>query len=108
MAIAAPTVTNSVTVSGGGEIALTNDTGTDPTTVLQATTLTLSSSANPSTVGSSIAITATVSSNLATGIVVFFDGYTPIDARMVTGGQAVLNTALLSSGNTFPDSELQR
>jgi uncharacterized repeat protein (TIGR01451 family) len=32
---APPTITNSVTVSGGGELNTSNDTGTDPTTIIQ-------------------------------------------------------------------------
>jgi hypothetical protein len=95
---AALTVTNSVTVSGGGEINTGNDSGTDPTTVLQKTTLTLTSSANPSVTGASVALTATVSNTAATGTVVFYEGGTPIAAEPVSAGQAVFNTSLLASG----------
>jgi len=41
---AAANVTNSVTVSGGGETNLANDTATDPTTVVQVADLTISKS----------------------------------------------------------------
>jgi hypothetical protein len=96
------TVTNSVSVSGGGENAQTVP-GTDPTTVLQTTSLVLTTSVNPATVGSSIALTATVnyanaSSTTPTGTVVFYEGLTPIAAQPVVAGQAVLNTTLLSAG----------
>lgn len=39
---APPTITNSVSVSGGGELNTSNDTGTDPTTVIQLPDLTIS------------------------------------------------------------------
>jgi uncharacterized repeat protein (TIGR01451 family) len=39
---AQPTLINSVTVSGGGELNTSNDTGTDPTTVIQLPDLTIS------------------------------------------------------------------
>src|SRR5205814_505887 len=60
---APPTVTNTATVSGGGETDATNDTANDPTTVIggtAATTTTVSSSANPSIYGQSVTFTATV------------------------------------------------
>jgi uncharacterized repeat protein (TIGR01451 family) len=38
---APPTIINSVTVSGGGELNTSNDTGTDPTTVIQLPDLTI-------------------------------------------------------------------
>jgi uncharacterized repeat protein (TIGR01451 family)/CSLREA domain-containing protein len=41
---APPSVTNSVTVSGGGEIATGNDSATDPTTVVQVADLTVTKS----------------------------------------------------------------
>jgi hypothetical protein len=95
---AALTVTNLVTVSGGGEFITTNDTSSYPTTVIQKTSLALSSSPNPSFTGTPVAVTATVSFTSATGTVVFYDALTPIASRTVVSGQAVLNTSLLSSG----------
>jgi hypothetical protein len=95
---AGATVTNLATVSGGGEIITNNDTSTYITTIIQQTTLTLSNAPNPSTTGGAVALTATISSSLATGTVVFYDGLIPIATESVASGQAVLNTSLLSSG----------
>jgi hypothetical protein len=91
-------VINSVVVSGGGELITNDDSGTDPTVVIQTTSLSLVSSVNPSFTGAGIALTATVSSTSATGTVIVYDGLTPIAAQAVFNGQAVLSTSLLSSG----------
>ncbi|HYA16813.1 MAG TPA: FG-GAP-like repeat-containing protein, partial [Bryobacteraceae bacterium] len=60
-------VTNSVAVSGGGEVNTSNDTGTDVTTIIQTTTLSLVSSQNPSTSGQQVSFTATISNSAGTG-----------------------------------------
>jgi uncharacterized repeat protein (TIGR01451 family) len=92
------TVTNSVTVSGGGENITNDDTSTDPTTVFQTTTLALVSSLNPSISGNQVSFTATISSPAATGAMVFFDGGVPFETVVVASGTAVLNTTLLTAG----------
>ena len=74
-------------------------------TVDQAATSTaLTSAPNPSTLGSSVALTATVSvgppaSGTPTGSVEFFDGATSLGSSPVSSGSAVLNTSVLSAGS---------
>src|SRR5947209_5293178 len=63
-----------------------------------STTVTLSSSPNPSTFGQKVTITAQVSSTAPTGKVTFFDGVTILGIAGVSGGQASLTTTMLSSG----------
>jgi uncharacterized protein (TIGR03437 family) len=68
------------------------------------TTLTLTSSANPSTVGQSVTFTATISNPTApgtpTGTVQFFDGSTLLgSATVATNSQAVFSTAALTAGS---------
>src|SRR5262249_40596838 len=61
---------------------------------------TFTSSLNPSTLGSSITFTATVSSSVGTptGTVVFNDGGTSLGAAALVSGQAVFSTSLLAAG----------
>ena len=59
----------------------------------------LTSSANPSTYGQSLAITATVTPSAATGRVAFYDGGALLGTVPMAGGSATLNTSLLSSGS---------
>jgi hypothetical protein len=74
-------------------------------TVDQAATSTaLNSAPNPSTLGSNVTLTATVSvgppaSGTPTGSVEFFDGATSLGSSPVSSGSAVLNTSLLSAGS---------
>ncbi len=60
--------------------------------------VTLTSSANPSTFGSAVALTASVSPASASGRVTFYDGATILGTRVLSGGQASLTTPLLPSG----------
>jgi hypothetical protein len=60
--------------------------------------LTLSSGVNPSTYGSSLTLTATVSPTAATGTVTFTDGSTVLGTASLASGVAVLKTASLSVG----------
>lgn len=62
------------------------------------TTLGLQSSSNPSTYGSLITLTATVSLQTASGTVTFYDGVTPIATVPIAKGQASYSTALLPPG----------
>jgi hypothetical protein len=62
------------------------------------TSLVLSSSANPSTLGQNITLTATVSPSNVTGKVTFYDGTIVLGTTPVTAGQAALKTSLLASG----------
>ena len=96
---ALPTGVHSVTAVYGGD---TNDAGSTSGVLLQtitvATTLTLSTGANPSTLGQLVAITATLSAPAATGKVTFYDGAGVLGISQVANGQAVLSTSLLPSG----------
>ena len=63
-----------------------------------ASTTSLTSSANPSTVGSSVIFTATVTSG-ATGTVTFKDGSTVLGTATISGTTATFSTAGLSAGS---------
>ncbi len=67
-------------------------------TNLQTATVTLTSSTNPSTLGSPVTLTAAISNPTATGRVTFFDGVSILGSKAVTTGAATLTTALLSPG----------
>ncbi len=69
-------------------------------TVVSATTITtLTSSANPSTVGNSITLTTVVSPALATGTVTFEDGTTVLGTGTLKGGTAAFSTTALNVGS---------
>jgi hypothetical protein len=65
-----------------------------------ATSTTLTTSANPSSFGTSLTLTATVSSTggQPTGTVTFFDGASPIGTGSLTGSVATFSTSTLSIG----------
>ena len=68
-------------------------------TVNKATsTVTLASSANPSTAGQGITLTATVTPGTAGGSVQFFDGTASLGTATVSGGSAALSLSTLSVG----------
>lgn len=87
--------------SGDATYAPATSSGTLQT-VIAATTTTVASSQNPSTVGQSVTFTATTMSTTAgtvTGTVTFFDGATQIsDPITISGGQAVLAISTLAQG----------
>src|SRR5205807_360446 len=62
-----------------------------------ATTITLTSSANPSTPGQTITLTAAVSPAGATGTVAFLDGQNALNTAMLTNGIATFTTSSLST-----------
>ena len=63
-----------------------------------SSTVTLTSSANPSTYGQSVTLTATVSPSTATGTVTFYNGVTMLEIEPISSGQAALKTVMLPSG----------
>jgi uncharacterized protein YjdB len=69
-------------------------------TVLLPTTVTVSSSANPSIFGSSVTFTATVSAGAATGTVTIDDGGSPIGTGTISGGTGIYTytTSSLTGG----------
>lgn len=67
-----------------------------------ATTTSVASSLNPSTVGTSVTFTATVSSTTAgtiTGTVTFKDGATTLGTGTINAGKATFNTSSLTQGS---------
>lgn len=87
--------TGNVVVTVGG-----NASNGVPFTV-QIAHVALSSSLNPSTYGSTVTLTATMTSNAAspTGTVTFLDGTTSIGSATIIGHTATLSTALLPAGS---------
>jgi hypothetical protein len=64
-----------------------------------ATTTALSAPLSPLTLGSSVALTATVAPLGATGRVTFFDGALVLGSATLSSGSATFTTRLLSAGN---------
>ncbi len=63
------------------------------------TTLALTSSANPSTYGSPVMLTATVAPATAIGTVTFMDGTTTLGTGTLSGGTATFSTSALAVGS---------
>ncbi|MGB0065941.1 MAG: chitobiase/beta-hexosaminidase C-terminal domain-containing protein, partial [Terracidiphilus sp.] len=90
------TVTASETLEAiGYETGLTNSAVASATYTIP--TLTVTSSSNPSTYGSSVTFTATISSG-PTGTITFYDGGTSIGTGTISGGSATLTTNGLAVG----------
>jgi hypothetical protein len=95
---ALPVGTDTITVSYGGDTNNNPATGTTTQVVNQiAPTVTLVSSANPSSVNQSVTFTATVPAS-ATGTITFLDGSTPIGTAPVASGTASVTTSSLTGG----------
>jgi len=92
---------HSITAAYGGATSYNTSTSSTLTqTVNKAnTTLTLASSKNPSTYGSSVTFTATVSPSAATGTVTFKDGSTILGTGTVSSGKATFGTSTLIAGS---------
>ena len=89
---------HSITAVYGGD---SNNAGSTSSAVAQvvnqaSSTTTLASSANPSTFGQSITLTATVAGNAPTGIVTFMDGATTLGTGTLSAGVATFATSTLS------------
>src|SRR6185436_13069851 len=67
-------------------------------TIQGASSTSLTSSPNPSVVGQSVTLTATVTPASATGSVEFFDGATSLGTAPLSGGSAAINTSALAVG----------
>jgi hypothetical protein len=63
------------------------------------TTITVASSKNPSTYGSSVTFTATVSPSAAPGTVTFNDGSTALGTGTISSGKATFSTSTLAAGS---------
>jgi hypothetical protein len=92
---------HSITAAYGGNTTYNSSTSSTLTqTVNKAnTTVTLASSANPSTYGASVTFTATVSPSAATGTVTFKDGTTTLGTGTLSGGKATFSTSTLTAGS---------
>jgi hypothetical protein len=64
-----------------------------------STSTAVTTSPNPSVVGQSVTITATVSPSSATGSIEFFDGASSLGSAPLSGGVATLATGALALGN---------
>ena len=95
--------TNSVTAVYGGDSNFLGSTSKAVKQVVDkaTTSIKLTSSANPSSVGKSVTFTATVTpefSGTVTGKVVFYDGTTLLKSVAVSGGAAEFTTSKLATG----------
>jgi uncharacterized repeat protein (TIGR03803 family) len=95
------TKTIKATYAGGGMLASSSGTITQ-TVNKQSTTITLTSSLNPSNYGQPVTFTAKVGSSgshLPTGTVVFKDGTTSIGSVVLSAGSAALTKPKLATGS---------
>src|ERR1039458_10509212 len=65
----------------------------------RVTTTTVKSSLNPSTYGSTVTFTATVTPSAATGTVTFKDGSTTLGTGTISSGTATYSTSKLAVGS---------
>jgi hypothetical protein len=91
---------HSLTAEYPGDASYMGSASTTLTQVVKlAATTALASSLNPSTVGASVTLTATVEPDTVTGTVTFKDGVTTLGTGTVTAGVATFTTAALVAGN---------
>jgi hypothetical protein len=96
-----PAGSDSLTAVYGGDTGYAGSTSAvvTQTVTKQASTVTLSSTANPSTLGQSIGLIATVSPSAATGTVQFLDGSIAVGVAPVHEGVANLSLSSLPPGD---------
>jgi hypothetical protein len=92
---------NSITASYGGD---TDDNSATSSTLTQTVnkaspTVTLTSSANPSTYGNSVTFTAKLSITTATGTLTFKNGTATLGSGTVSSGKATYATSALAAGS---------
>jgi Bacterial Ig-like domain (group 3)/Bacterial Ig-like domain (group 2) len=92
---------HSITAAYGGDSNYNSSTSSVLTqTVNKAnTTVTVASSANPSTYGSSVTFTVTISPSAATGTMTFKDGTTTLGTGTISSGKATFSTSTLAAGS---------
>ncbi len=92
--------THAVTAAYGGDTHYMASTSTALNQVVNQipVTATVTSSANPATLGQPVTLTTTVSPSAATGSVTFYDGTNVLGTGTLSAGQAKLTTSLLPSG----------
>lgn len=98
---AAPLASGTITISGVSTIVGVNSS-TNLGTLTEVASLTstvtvVSSSTNPSTYGTSVTFTATVTGSSPTGSVEFFDGAASIGSGALAGGSGSVTTSLLGA-----------
>ena len=85
---------------GGNPMLLPSTSGVDTQTVNKGSSSTsVRSSSNPSTYGSSVTFTATVTPSSATGTVTFYDNGGQIGTGSLSGGSATFSTSTLAVGS---------
>ncbi len=90
---------HSVTAIYSGDAANSQAFSAPLTEIVRAiTSVSLASSANPSTVGQSVTFSASLSSSTATGTVQFIDGATVLSTVTVNSGSAMFTTSQLGAG----------
>lgn len=91
--------THTITASYAGDTNYSPAVSTPLTQTVNktASTVTLSSSVNPSNINQSVTFTATVTTG-ATGTVAFLDGSTTLGSGTITGGVATFATSTLTGG----------
>jgi hypothetical protein len=95
---ALPVGTDPITATYGGDTNNGPATGTTTQTVSRATTtVSLTSSLNPSTFSQSVTFTATVPAGV-TGTLTFLDGSATLGAGTITNGTATFTTSTLNAG----------
>jgi hypothetical protein len=99
LSIGAHTLT--ATYPGATGFGASSSPGTSETITKAASALNLMASINPSTLGSPVTFTATVTGTVGTptGSVSFYDGVTLLGTIALTAGQAQLTTSSLTGGN---------
>ncbi len=94
-----PVGSDPITASYGGDNSNNPVTGTTTQVITKVTpTVSLTSSVNPSTVGSPVTFTATVPTG-ATGTVTFLNGTTVLGTGTIANGVATLTTSTLLAGS---------
>ena len=94
-----PVGTDTITASYPGDTNYNPATGTTTQVVSKGTTtMTLTSSLNPSTVGQSVTFTATLPTT-ATGTVTFMNGATALGTATLNNGTATVSTSTLPAGS---------
>src|SRR5262249_42209270 len=95
-------VMNTATVSGGGELNISNDSATDQIVVTRgAATVTLdvtSTAYRFALFGSAVTLTGRVSDASAGGSIAFYDGANFLDAKAISQGRATVVTRMLPAG----------
>jgi Bacterial Ig-like domain (group 3)/Galactose oxidase, central domain/Bacterial Ig-like domain (group 2) len=91
---------HSITAAYGGDSNDNSSTSSTLTqTVKQPSSVTISASTNPSTMGTPVTFTATMSPTAATGTVTFKDASLSIGTGTLSGGKATFTTSTLAAGS---------